>query len=60
MYVMLQEVSHGIRMMVIQKKEKGAIVTTNIERCLMICAKMPVGINHYPAEATCMDVPVWN
>lgn len=25
----------------------------------MIFAKMPIGINHYPAEATCMDVPLW-
>lgn len=48
-----------IRMMVIWKKEKGDVVITNIERCSMICAKMPIGINHFPAEATCMDVLVW-
>lgn len=58
-YVILQEMSHDVRMMVIYKKEKGVVVITNVERCLMICAKMPIGINHYPAEATCMDVPVW-
>lgn len=59
MYVILQKVSHDIRMMVIERKEKGAEVITSVERCLMICAKMPVSINYYPAEAACVDVPVW-